>query len=275
MPTTQIQQRQIANGAIADAQIAAGAAIVSSKLADGANFLKKDGTVTMTGGLNLGNNAITNLATPSSGTDGVNKNYVDTQISALNSLFDSKPSAKAAMTSNVALSNPTTAVFDGVTLSNGDRLLLLGQTAPAENGLYIFATSSTALVRDATMDVWAEVPGALIAVEAGGTSNKNTIWLSTAASTGTLNTTAITFIAINTTGLTSTNFVDEEVPSGLINGSNTTYTLANTPTAGTVKVYLNGQRLRAGGNDYTFSGTTITMVSAPLTGEYLVVDYRK
>ena len=40
MPT-QIQQRQIADGAINDLKITAGASIASSKLADGANFVKK------------------------------------------------------------------------------------------------------------------------------------------------------------------------------------------------------------------------------------------
>ena len=70
-------------------------------------------------------------------------------------------------------------------------------------------------------------------------------------------------------------FADEEVPSGLINGSNTTYTLANTPVSGSVKLFLNGVRLYAGaGNDYTISGTTITMASAPDTGSTLLADYR-
>jgi hypothetical protein len=71
-------------------------------------------------------------------------------------------------------------------------------------------------------------------------------------------------------------FVDEEIPSGSINSSNTTFTLANTPIAGSVKVYLNGLRQRVGaGNDFTISGSTITYLTAPATGDWLVVDYRK
>jgi hypothetical protein len=65
-----------------------------------------------------------------------------------------------------------------------------------------------------------------------------------------------------------------ETPSGDINGVNTSYTLANTPTAGTVMLYLNGLLQQEGaGNDYTISGTTITMESAPETGDILLSTY--
>lgn len=64
-----------------------------------------------------------------------------------------------------------------------------------------------------------------------------------------------------------------ETPTGDINGSNKTFTLANTPTAGTVALYLNGQRLDAGGEDYTISGATITMMEAPITGDIFLADY--
>lgn len=276
MPTTQIATRQIADGAVTNAKVAAGAGIDSSKLADGANFTLKDGTRAFTGDQSMGNNKLTNLGTPSAGTDAANKNYVDTQIANLNALFDAKGSARAASTANVTVSNPGTSSFDGVTLSNGDRLFLRAQTAPAENGLYTFNGSGVALTRAADMDAWAEIPGAFFAVEEGSTY-ADTVWLCTANQGGTLGTTAVTFQQIPTSaGLANSNFVDAEVPSGSINGSNTAFTLANTPVSGSVKLYLNGQRLRAGaGNDYTISGTSITMASAPLSGEYLEAEYRK
>lgn len=75
--------------------------------------------------------------------------------------------------------------------------------------------------------------------------------------------------------LTSIDFADSETPSGTIDGSNTTFTLANTPTTGSVHLYLNGVRLKAGaGNDYTISGLTITMLYAPETGSNFLADYR-
>ena len=275
MASTTIKQRQIEDGAINDAKIQAGAAIASSKLADGSNFIKKDGTVTMTGALNMGSQGVTNLATPSAGTDAANKNYVDTAISNLNSLFDSKGSARAATTANVTIAVPGTAVFDGITLSNGDRLFVRAQTLAQENGLYVFNGSASALTRVTEMDTWAEIPGAFFAVEEGSTY-ADTIWLCTSNQGGTLGTTAITFQQIVTTGLQSSNFVDKEIPSGSINGSNTSFTLANTPIGGSEHIYLNGMLQESGaGNDYTISGTAITFITAPLTGEKIRVSYRK
>ena len=275
MAATQIVKRQIADGAIDDAKVQAGAAIASSKLADGSNFIKKDGTVTMTGSLNLGNQLITNLQTPSTGTDAATKSYVDTQIGNLNSLFDSKGSARASTTGNITVSNPGTAVFDGITLSNGERLLLKNQSTAAENGIYTFNGSGSALTRVTDMDAWAEVPGALVVVEEGST-NADTIWLCTSNSGGTIGSTAITWMNIVTTGLTNSNFVDKEVPSGTINGSNTAFSLANTPISGSEHLYLNGVLMESGsGNDYTISGASITMATAPLTGEKMRATYRK
>ena len=276
MSTTQIQTRQIADGAIDNSKVAAGAAIVSTKLADGANFIKKDGSVAMTGALNMGSQKITSLDTPTASGDAATKSYVDTAISNLNSIFDAKPSAVAATTGDVTLSNPGTASFDGVTLSNGDILFVRAQSAAAENGLYTFNGSSSALTRIATMDAWTEVPGAFFAVEQG-TTYADTVWLCTANAGGTLETTSIPFQQIPTSaGYTTSNFVDKETPSGSVNGSNTSFSLANTPTSGTEHVYLNGILQESGsGNDYTISSATITMLTAPLTGEKIRVSYRK
>lgn len=277
MAATQIPQRQIADGAINDAKVAAGANIATSKLAEGGEFIKRTGSVAMTGSLNMGSQSITNLATPSAGTDAANKNYVDTAIAGLNAMFDHKASVRASTTANVTVSNPGTAVFDGVTLSNGDRVLLKNQTAPAENGIYVFNGSGVALTRATDMDAWNEIPGAVTIVEEG-TTNADTWWYVTSNQGGTLGTTAITWVQVSTTssGLSSANFVDKEIPSGSINGSNTTFTLANTPVAGSEHVFLNGILQESGaGNDYTISGATITMLTAPLTGEKLRVTYRK
>ena len=196
MATTQIVQRQIANGAIADAQVQAGAAIASSKLADGANFLKNDGSVALTGTLNANGQLISNVSTPSATTDAANKSYVDTQIAAQYSIFDSKPSAAAATTGNIVLSNPATAVFDGVTLTSGQILFVRAQTNAFDNGLYTFNGSSSALTRITQMDSWAKIPGALFTVESGGSAYGATIWFCNVAQGGTLGTTPITFLQI-------------------------------------------------------------------------------
>ena len=277
MPITQTAQRQIADGAINDAKVQAGANIASSKLADGANFIKKDGTVAMTGALNMGSQLITNVLTPSAGTDATNRNYVDTAISSVTSLFTSKGTVRLATTANgvllTAYANGQT--VDGFVLATGERILLKNQTAQSENGIYtVNATGSPTRALD--MDIWNEVPGAWVTVQQG-TVNADTTWLSTADTGGTLNTTAITFTnPIGVGGLTAASFVDKEIPSGAINGSNVTFTLANTPTAGSEHVYLNGVLQESGsGNDYTITGAVITYLSAPLTGEKVRVTYRK
>ena len=70
-------------------------------------------------------------------------------------------------------------------------------------------------------------------------------------------------------------FADAEVPSGTINGVNVTFTLAHTVApAASLKLFKNGQELIAGGADYTLATATITMVTAPATGDVLIAFYR-
>lgn len=263
MATTQITTRQIADAAVTDAKLASA-------------FLKANGSVPLTGDQSAGGFKVTGLASPSATGDAATKGYVDAVVASLYALFDVKPSARAATTGNVNLSNPGTAGFDGVTLTAGGRLLVRAQTAPAENGVYVFASSSTALTRAVDMDEWAEVPGALVVVEQG-TTLADTVWLCTTDAGGTLNTTAITWWQLPfAAGLIESNFVTLETPTGSINGSNAVFTLANTPTAGSVTVFLNGLAQQPGaGNDYTISGGTVTFAAAPLTGEKVLVSYRK
>ena len=70
----------------------------------------------------------------------------------------------------------------------------------------------------------------------------------------------------------TTSVIIGETPTGTINGTNDTFTLANTPTTDTVEVYLNGQRL-TNGEDYTVATDTITMTTIPQTGDILRVNY--
>lgn len=275
MPETTIKSSQIRDGAITNAKVAAGAAIATTKLADGANFILKDGTVAMTGSLDSGSQKIINVATPTTSTDAANKSYVDTQIGNLNQIFKTKPNATAASTANITVNNPGTAVFDGINLANGDIVFLRAQNTASENGLYTFNGSASALTRISQMDSWAEIPGAVFSVEQG-TVYADSLWLCTSNASGTLGVTSITFQQISTTsGLQPSSFIVSETPTGTINGSNTAFTLANTPSAGTLQLYLNGVRLIVGaGNDYTLSGSTISMLTAPISGDSLLADYR-
>ena len=90
------------------------------------------------------------------------------------------------------------------------------------------------------------------------------------------NGTAISAAVAGTDFMAPSDFVVRETPTGLVNGSNTTFTLANTPIANTEQVFLNGLLQEPGaGNDYTISGATITYLTVPATGDRLRVSYYK
>ena len=95
--------------------------------ADLSNYLKKDGTVAMTGRLNMGSNKIVSLSTPTTNTDAATKKYVDDKVSAVPSpdLSDYlEKDGSVTMTGNlnmgsnkiVSLADPTNS-SDGVNMS--------------------------------------------------------------------------------------------------------------------------------------------------------------
>ena len=68
-------------------------------------------------------------------------------------------------------------------------------------------------------------------------------------------------------------FVDKEIPYGLINGVNKTFTLADNPVMGSEHLYLNGMLQQSGGNDYVIDNSTIIFIEAPLEGMVLRCTY--
>lgn len=71
-------------------------------------------------------------------------------------------------------------------------------------------------------------------------------------------------------------FVDQQTPSGTVNGVNTTFTLSQTPSpTASLYVYRNGV-LQTPGVDYTLSGDVITFMSGfiPQTNDVLLCSYR-
>lgn len=70
--------------------------------------------------------------------------------------------------------------------------------------------------------------------------------------------------------------IKRETPTGLVDGTNVTYVLANVPKAGLEDVYVNGVLQEGGaGNDYTISGDTITMLFTLQPGDKIRVSYYK
>lgn len=69
------------------------------------------------------------------------------------------------------------------------------------------------------------------------------------------------------------NIFVQETPSGLVNGSNTTFTLTHTPIFNSAHIlYINGLAMSQGVH-YTLSGNTITMLITPAAGQLLYSFY--
>ncbi len=122
---------------------------------------------------------------PSSGNHLVNKTYADSLAAGMRI----KPAARAASTANINLAAPGAAI-DGVNMVAGEYFLAKDQTAPAENGLYVWNGAAVAATRAAEADTWAELPGAFVFVNEG-TANADRGWVCTSNAGGTLGVTAV------------------------------------------------------------------------------------
>ena len=144
-----------------------------------------------TGSLSIGNQLLTNVATPVNDTDGANKAYVDSVAQGL----DTKASCVVATTANITLSGTQT--IDGVAVIAGDRVLVKNQTLSQNNGIYV--VSASAWARSSDMNLWAEFPSAYTFIEQG-TTQSDTGWVCTVNAGGTLGTTPVTWTQFSGAG---------------------------------------------------------------------------
>ena len=94
----------------------------------------------------------------------------------VSSVSDYKDSVRAAVRSNINLSGTVT-VIDGVTLSDKDRVLVAGQSLASQNGIYVWSSANSRLLRAEDADSMYELSaGNRIYVEEG-TSNEKTNWV--------------------------------------------------------------------------------------------------
>lgn len=149
----------------------------------------------------LASPALTGTPTAPTATPGTNTTqiattaFVTTAVGAISAGLDPKDSVRAATFSDIDLGvaadpNPV----GGVTLANGDRVALMGQTAGAENGIYdaVTATDPTTWVRSSDADTDAEVTsGMYFWVEEGTYGDKG--YVLTTNDPITLDTTALSF----------------------------------------------------------------------------------
>jgi phage-related tail fiber protein len=149
----------------------------------------------------LNSQKITGLLDPTSAQDAATKAYVD----ATKTGFDLKDSVRVASTANVTVSGPGAAI-DGVTLSNGDRVLLKNQTTGSENGIYVFNGSAVAMTRATDADAAAEVTAGMSTVVEEGTANADTFWYLTTNNPITVGTTSLTFAKLGPSTVTLAKF---------------------------------------------------------------------
>jgi hypothetical protein len=149
-----------------------------------------------TGSVSFNGQKITSLGTPTTGTDGANKDYVDNTAQGL----DAKASVRVATTAagTLASSFENGDVVDGITIATNDRILIKNQAASEENGIYT-VNASGAPTRATDANAWDELVSAFVWVEVG-TTNADSGWLSTVNAGGTLNTTAVTFVQFSGAG---------------------------------------------------------------------------
>ena len=150
--------------------------------------IAENGSNPFTGDQSMGGFKLTSLGTPTASTDAATKAYADSISAGL----DVKGSVRVASIGNINVASPGT-VIDGVTLAIGDRILLKNQTTGSENGIYVFDTGATPLVRSTDADTSAEVTGGMFTFSTEGTSNADKGWVLTTNDPITLNTTALTF----------------------------------------------------------------------------------
>lgn len=113
--------------------------------------------------------------------------YLTPQAEQLRDSF--KKSVRVASTGNINLA-ATLTVIDTVALNDQDRVLIKSQTTPAENGIYVWSSSSSLLSR--SRDGLQFSDGLLVTVQEGAV-NADTLWKLTTNNPITVGVTGLTF----------------------------------------------------------------------------------
>jgi len=151
-------------------------AMLAGSIEDGKlveSYIKADGTRAFTANQDMGGFKLTGVGLPTANSDAVNKEYADSIAAGL----DPKASCRVATSANIADLGVAPVDIDGVTLVEGDRVLVRAQTNKTQNGIYV--VSSGALVRASDFDGTPEheVSGGAFTFIETGASYEGTGWV--------------------------------------------------------------------------------------------------
>ena len=140
-----------------------------------------------TGVVDVNTSRITNVTDPTQAQDAATKAYVD----AVKVGLDIKDSVTAATTANITIATALNVgdTIDGISLSDGDRVLVKDQSDATENGIYV-AGSSPARAGDANAN--GELTGGSFVFVEQGTANGDNGYVFTHNGTPTLGSTNLT-----------------------------------------------------------------------------------
>ena len=147
------------------------------------------------GVVDVNTSRIVNVTDPTQAQDAATKAYVD----AVKVGLDFKDSVRVATTGNITIASDLNVgdTIDGVTLADGDRVLVKDQSTASENGIYT-AGSSPARATDADAD--AEVTAGLFVFVEEGTANSDNGYVLSTDGTITVGSTALTFTQFSGAG---------------------------------------------------------------------------
>ena len=147
------------------------------------------------GVVDVNNSRVSNVTDPTQAQDAATKAYVD----AVKQALDIKESVRVATTANITIATALNVgdTIDGVTLADGDRVLVKNQTTGSQNGIYVAGSSP---VRAADANSSSEVTSGLFVFVEEGTANGDNGYVLTTNDTITLDSTALTFTQFSGAG---------------------------------------------------------------------------
>ena len=189
-----ISNGKLSNSAVtvAGQSISLGGSLTASTLA---GQLKRNELANPDGAVAMNSQKITGLADPQGPQDAATKAYVDSVQQGL----DVKDACRAATTANITISSALNVgdAIDGVTLVDGDRVLVKNQSTASQNGIYIAGASPA---RSNDMASGAHASGAFFFIEEGSVNGDNGFVCTTDDASDTVGTHSLVFTQFSGAG---------------------------------------------------------------------------